>query len=473
MDFCVEIPKISEKKYNIKDFGAVSGGRVLNTAAFKRAIDEAAGKGGGHIIVPAGIWLTGPIELKSGIDLHLEQGALILFDKSKEEYPLIITNYEGVRHIRAVSPISAKNAQNISITGRGVIDGNGHLWRICKEFKFTERQWKKMTSSSPDTILDTGEGGIWFPTKSAYEGYQKGEPNLEDPNALELAAPYYDFYRPVMVDLTSCDKVLIEGVTLQNSPAWNLHPIFCTNVTIRDMQIRNESYAQNGDGLDLESCSLVEVARVGFSVGDDAICMKSGKNASARKIPVPTENVYIHDCTVYNAHGGFVVGSEMSRGVRNVRISNCTFMGTDVGIRFKSALGRGGVVEDIDIENINMTEIAGEAVIFTMGYKLSTFAKSEEEEIVEIDPKDIPEFKNIRLKNIDCTGAGAALKVEGLPQLPIHDIILENVNIVAKKGYDITNGENIVLKNVNIKNAGTGKETFFEQRVLAGGDSFN
>lgn len=473
MDFCVELPEILDAKYNIKDYGAVAGGRMSNTAAIKNTIKAAAENGGGHIIIPAGIWLTGPIELKSGIDLHLEQGALLLFDKNKEEYPLIITNYEGIRHIRAVSPISAKNAQNVSITGEGVIDGNGHLWRICKEFKVTERHWKKMTAASPDTIMDTKEGGIWFPTKTAYEGYQKGEPNLDDPKALELAAPYYDFYRPVMVDLTSCDKVLIEGVTLQNSPAWNLHPIFCTNVTIRDAQIRNEAYAQNGDGLDLESCSLVEVARVKFSVGDDAICMKSGKNAGARKIPVPTERVYIHDCIVYNAHGGFVVGSEMSRGVRNVRISDCTFMGTDVGIRFKSALGRGGVVEDIDIENINMTEISGEAILFTMGYQLSTFAKSEEQELADIDPEDIPEFKNIRIRNVDCLGAQMGLKVEGLPQMPIHDIVLENVNIVAKKGYEITNAENIILKNVNIKNAENNKETSFDQRVLANGDYFN
>lgn len=473
MDFHIELPQIIDKKYNIVDFGAVCGGRVSNTKAIRDAINAAKANGGGHVVIPAGIWLTGPIELKSGIDLHLEQGALLLFDKNKEEYPLIITSYEGTRHIRAVSPISAKNAENISITGEGIIDGNGHLWRICKEFKFTQRQWKKMTAASTDRILDTHEGGIWFPTKSAYEGYQKGEPDLDDPQALEIAAPYYDFYRPVMVDLISCDKVLIEGVTLQNSPAWNLHPIFCTNVTIRDAQIRNPEYAQNGDGLDLESCSKVEVARVKFSVGDDAICMKSGKNAGARKIPVPTENVYIHDCVVYNAHGGFVVGSEMSRGVRNVRITDCTFMGTDVGIRFKSALGRGGIVEDIDIENINMTEISGEAIIFTMGYQLSTFAKSEEDEIDRVNPEDIPEFCNIRMKNIHCLGAQIGLKVEGLPQHPIHDILLEDTSIVARNGYDIINGQNIVLKNVNIKSSEDGQETTFEHRVLSNGDRFH
>lgn len=472
MNLNIELPKIIDTTYNIVEFGAVAGGRVSNTKAIQNAIDAAAAKDGGHIVVPAGIWLTGPIELKSGIDLHLEEGALLLFDKNKEEYPLIITNYEGVRHIRAVSPISAKNAKNISITGLGVIDGNGHLWRICKEFKFTERQWKKLIAQSPDTIIDTKEGGIWFPTKSAFEGYKQGEPDLNDPEALKIAAPYYDFYRPVMVDLTSCDCVLLEGVTLQNSPAWNLHPIFCTNVTIRDMQIRNPEYAQNGDGLDLESCSNVEVARVKFSVGDDAICMKSGKNASARKIPVPTEDVYIHDCIVYNAHGGFVVGSEMSRGVRNVRISDCTFMGTDVGIRFKSAMGRGGIVEDIDIENINMTEISGEAIIFTMGYQLSTFAKSEEEEIAKVDPEDIPEFCKIRMKNINCLGAKIGLKVEGLPQLPIHNIILEDSNIMAEAGYAITYGQEILLKNVNLKNSITGQETMFEERILSSGDNF-
>lgn len=470
MNFTIDLPIFKESYYNIKDYGAVSGGRVSNTNSINKTISAAYSNGGGHVVIPAGIWLTGPIELKPGIDLHLEKGSLLLFDKNKEEYPLIITDYEGVKHIRTVSPISAHDAEDIAITGDGVIDGNGHLWRVCKEFKFTKRQWDKITSKCPDTVFQTKEGGVWFPTKSAYEGYKMGEPDLNMPDALEKAAPYYDFYRPVMVDIIGCNRVLVEGVTLQNSPAWNLHPIFCKNVTIRDAYIRNDAFAQNGDGLDLESCSKVEVYGVKFAVGDDAICMKSGKNSEARKIEIPTEDVYIHDCVVYNAHGGFVVGSEMSRGVRNVKVSDCTFMGTDVGIRFKSAVGRGGIVENIDIENINMTEITGEAIIFTMGYILNTFNKTESEQKCSVCSEDIPEFRKISIKNVNCLGASIGLKVEGLNEMPIHDITLENVNIMADKGYKVVNGENIILKNVNIKNSISGEEYCFDFKTLGDGD---
>ncbi len=466
MNFKVELPVIRDDRYLISDFGGVAGGLVSNTKAINDAIKAAAANGGGHVVVPAGIWLTGPITLLDGIDLHVENGALLIFTKSREEYPLIVTDYEGMKHIRAVSPINANGAKNISITGEGVIDGSGHLWRICKEFKFTKREWAKLLKKSPDTFIDTNEGAIWFPTKSAYDGYHKGEPDLTDEaKALELAAPYYDFYRPVMVDLKNCDRVLIEGVTLENSPAWNVHPIFCTNVTIRNAFIRNADYAQNGDGLDLESCRFVEICNVKFDVGDDAICMKSGKNAKAREIQIPTEDVYIHDCVVLHGHGGFVVGSEMSRGVRNVLVENCAFIGTDVGIRFKSAIGRGGVVEDITIKNVNMVDIPNEAIIFTMGYVLSTFSRSEEEELNKVDRADIPEFKNITIENVKCVNAGIGLKVQGLPELPIHDINLVNVDITANKDMEISLGENINFTNVVFRNNLDGSEKIFNETI--------
>lgn len=453
VDFKVELPVIKDDIYRIEDFGAISGGLVSNTKIINDAIKQATKNGGGHVVIPAGVWLTGPITLLDGIDLHLENGALLLFSKNKEEYPLIVTDYEGVKHIRAVSPINANGAKNISITGEGVIDGNGHLWRICKQFKFTKKEWDKLLKTSPDTFIEVNEGAIWFPTQSAYDGYHVGEPDLSnEEEALKLAEPYYDFYRPVMVDLKNCDRILIEGVTLENSPAWNVHPIFCTNVTIRNAFIKNPDYAQNGDGLDLESCRFVEIANVKFDVGDDAICMKSGKNKEARKIQIPTEDVHIHDCVVLHGHGGFVVGSEMSRGVRNILVENCTFIGTDVGIRFKSAIGRGGVVEDITIRNINMINIPNEAIIFTMGYVLATFSKSEEEELNKVDREDIPEFKNITISDVNCINAGIGLKIQGLPELPVHDIDLINVNITANSNFEITNGENINFQNVVFRN---------------------
>lgn len=469
MNFKVDLPVIRDAFYNIKELGGISGGLVSNTKVINDVIVKAAQEGGGHVIFPAGIWLSGPITLLSGIDLHVEAGAILLFDKNKEEYPLIIADYEGVEHIRTVSPINARNQHDISITGEGVIDGNGHRWRVCKEFKFTKREWDKLIKSSPDTCFDTEEGGVWFPTKSAFEGYKCGEPELDNKeSALEEAKPYYDFYRPVMVDLYGCERILIDGVTVENSPAWNLHPIFCKHITIRNAFVKNPDYAQNGDGLDLESCQFVEIANVKFDVGDDAICMKSGKNAKARQIKVPTEDVYIHDCTVLHGHGGFVVGSEMSRGVRRVTVDNCTFLGTDVGIRFKSALGRGGVVEDINIKNINMINIPGEAIIFTMGYALSTFNKSESELKETKDREDIPEFRNINISNVNAVMCGEALKIEGIDVMSIHDISLTDVRISAMKGITVSNADNIKLQNVVISKLSDGTEHEYKEEIIKG-----
>lgn len=450
----VKLPEIPEKQYPITEYGAVSNGKVSNTKAIDMAIRAASEAGGGTVVIPAGIWLTGPIELKSNIRLHACRGAVVLFDKNPEEYPVFLADYEGQPRIRTVSPIHASEAENIAITGEGIFDGNGQLWRPLKQMKVTEKEWKQCLNKSP-YVIQGRDGGIWMPTESIFRGATEGEPDVLSPDAdieaaLKKASECYDYYRPVMVSLVRCDRVLIEGVTLQNSPAWNVHPLLCTNLTIRNAVIRNPYYAQNGDGLDLESCSSVHIHDVQFDVGDDAICMKSGKNAVARKLPVPTEDVYIHDCMVYHGHGGFVVGSEMSRGVRNITVENCTFVGTDVGIRFKSAIGRGGVVEDIDIRDIYMTNIVNEAIIFTMGYVLNNSDGSDEANPTEIAREDIPEFKDIRMKNINCVGAGQAIKIEGLAQLPIHDLTIEDSYFKADKGYTEEYAENIVLINVEI-----------------------
>lgn len=450
----VKLPEISEKQYPITEYGAVSNGMASNTKAFADAIAAASEAGGGTVVIPAGIWLTGPIELKSNIRLHACRGAIVLFDKNPEEYPVFLADYEGQPRIRTVSPIHASEAENIAVTGEGIFDGNGQLWRPLKQMKVTEKEWAKCLQKSP-YVIQGRDGGIWMPTESIYRGATEGEPDVlsndaDIATALNKATECYDYYRPVMVSLVKCDRVLIEGVTLQNSPAWNVHPLFCTNLTIRNAVIRNPYYAQNGDGLDLESCSSVHIHDVQFDVGDDAICMKSGKNAVARKLPVPTENVYIHDCVVYHGHGGFVVGSEMSRGVRKITVENCTFVGTDVGIRFKSAIGRGGVVEDIDIRDIYMTNIVNEAIIFTMGYVLNNSDGSDEANPTAIAREDIPEFKDVRMKNINCVGAGQAIKIEGLEQLPIHDLTIEDSYFKADKGYTEKYAENIALKNVKI-----------------------
>lgn len=447
MDFVIKRPSFKNVVYNVLDYGAKNEINFNNRHAFQKAIDDCSANGGGVVLVPNGYYSTGPIEIKSNVNFHLEDNVYIKFSKSKDEYPLIWTEYEGTKRIRATSPISAKNASNIAITGKGILDGNGFMWRGIKKWKLTEKEWKRCLNISP-YVVQSKECDIWCPTKTYYDGVYKGEPDYNDPNALEIASLNYDLYRPVFVSLIECDCVLIDGVTLQNSPAWNVHPLLCTNFTLINANIKNKYSAQNGDGLDLESCQNCEIAYTTFEVGDDGICMKSGKNREARKLEVPTKNVWIHDCKVFNAHGGFVVGSEMSRGVRDVLVENCTFYGTDIGIRFKSALGRGGVVENIKIKNINMSEILEEAIIFTMGYVLTTIEDNKEKKVEFLDD-DVPEFKNILIENIECSGAKIAMKVLGLPQKPIHDILVRNSNFTTDKELDLKYCENIELENVN------------------------
>lgn len=454
-DFIVELPKIPEQEYNIESFGAVNGGVKSNTAAINLAITTASEAGGGNVIIPAGVWLTGPIELKSNINLHLENGAVLLFDKNEEEYPLYISDYEGMDCIRAKSPIFAENASNIAITGTGTVDGNGQLWRPVKQFKLTQRQWDALLEKSQYTVTER-DGQIWLPTKTSFDGWNLSRKASAEMENIDTAQKYWDFFRPVMVRLYNCDHILIEDVTLQNSPAWNLHPCFCEHITIKNANIRNPYYAQNGDGLDLESCRYAEITGTAFDVGDDAICMKSGKGEKARQIKAPTEHVRISNCTVYHGHGGFVVGSEMSRGVRDVEVKNCTFIGTDVGIRFKSAIGRGGVVEDITLDGIQMLDIEKEAIIFTMGYVLDYREENEEKSSV-VKADDIPYFRNITMKNITCNGAEYGFKAEGIDLSTLNilgendgspvidNIVVENSSIVAKTDKKIKNCGKITI----------------------------
>ncbi|MBQ7064719.1 MAG: glycoside hydrolase family 28 protein [Firmicutes bacterium] len=463
----VKLPQIGPGVYDIRDFGAVEGGIVSNTQAIRQAVEAAHQAGGGRVLVPAGLWLTGPIELLSHVELHVERGALLQFHKDLEEYPLVVTDYEGEARIKATSPIHALRATDIAITGEGVIDGNGHLWRPVKREKLTEGQWNELVASGGVVGEGFRGGEVWYPSEGARDAHVnfRNRVTPDDPDWREKAETGKEFYRPVMVNLEWCDRILIEDITIQNSPAWNVHPTFCENLTIRNAFIRNDWFSQNGDGLDLDSCRYVLIENSRFDVGDDGICMKCGKNAPARKTIFPTEYVTITGCTVFHGHGGFVVGSEMSRGVRHIKVDNCLFLGTDTGIRFKSAPGRGGVVEDIEISNIRMVRIEGEAIIFTMGYH--SFAPKQDWTM-----EDIPEFKDIYVHDVVCEGAETALYVLGLEELPIHDITLENVRVSAKKGYSVRLAENIRLKNVTLQYEKDPTESvYFEDTVLADGDN--
>lgn len=414
-NYNVKVPEFAAAEVNIRDYGAVDAtldvetGRQ-NAKAIQTAINEISAKGGGTVVIPAGIWACAPIKLQSGVNLHLENRAVLKFLKSKEDYPLVITNYEGQEAIRTVSPILAEHAENIAITGEGLIDGSGDEWRPIKDFKVTARQWNELLKKS-SYVIETKEAKIWMPTQTSFEGNEK---NIQGTTteALAQAAEYYDFYRPVMVSLRYCRNVLLQGVTFTNSPAWNIHPFFCENLTVEQVRIENPYHAQNGDGIDVESCTNVHIHHTTFKTGDDAICLKAGKNAVARQITGPCSNIYIHDCLVQEGHGGFVIGSEMSRGVKDVLVENCTFLGTDVGVRMKSALGRGGVVENITVHGINMVNIKEQAIILSMSYVLNSLNRNES--VGMVDEEDIPFFRDIQMDEITCLGCKQFVKVEPL-----------------------------------------------------------
>lgn len=450
-NFSVTVPVIRQKVFNICDFGAKAGGRFVNTEAFQEAMEAASSEGGGQVYVPDGMWLTGPIWLKTGVELHLADNAEILFTKNKEDYPLMITDYEGIRRIRTVSQINASDAVNIAITGKGIINGNGHLWRPVKEFKTTKRQWSALLKES-HYVIKSAEGGVWVPTESIYNARYEGEvfpDTCETPeDALKKAAPYYDFYRPVMLSLRHCENVLIEGVTLMNSAAWNIHPYFCKNMTVRNINLYNPPYAQNGDGIDVDSCMNVEIHHCSFQTGDDAICLKAGKDREARAFAGPCENVYIHDCKVIMSPGGFVIGSEMSRNVRNVLVEDCTFVDSRVGINFKSAIGRGGRVEDIHIRNIQMDHLKESAITMTMDY-VHNLMDYNDPVVQTNDPEDIPYFRNVLIEHCNCFGGETAVKIHGLTgnSGSISNILIDHCLFTAKQKSDLKDCERVSVTN--------------------------
>lgn len=453
------LPIIQQVKFkkdttSIVSFGAKGDGITLNTENINKTIASVSQKGGGVVLIPSGLWLTGPIELKSNVNLHLKRDAILQFTADFNQYKLVQGNWEGQPAWRNQSPISGINLENIAITGSGIIDGNGGAWRMVKKEKLTETQWKNLVASGGIVKAD---GKMWYPSEKTLKGSNTKNPGVIE--AGKTAADYEDikdFLRPNLLVLTGCKKILLEGVTFQNSPAWNLHPLLCEDLTLRNLQVKNPWFAQNGDGVDVESCKNVLIEGSTFDVGDDGICIKSGRDEAGRKRGVPTENVIVRNNVVYHAHGGFVIGSEMSGGAKNIWVYDCSFIGTDIGLRFKTTRGRGGVVENIYINNINMIDIPGEAILFDMYYAAidPVPLAGEKREVIKMVTVPVteatPQFKNFYIKDVVANGAEKAIFFRGLPEMNIKDIHLENVTIKAKKGIEIIEATGIFLKNVNV-----------------------
>jgi polygalacturonase len=457
--FAQELPKVQQPVfknavYNITNYGAKGDGISLNTKAITAAIDDCNKKGGGVVIVPKGLWLTGPVILKTNVNLHLDKNAVLQFTTDFDQYPLVAGNWEGLAQMRNQSPVSATNATNIAITGYGIIDGGGDAWRMVRKDKLNETQWKKLVASGG---LLNEDKKTWYPSAKSFKGSLLKNPGEIKP---EKTAAFYDsvkdFLRPNLLVLTSCKKVLLEGVTFQNSSAWCLHPLMCEDLTVRNVYAKNPPYAQNGDGIDVESCKNVLIEGSTFDVGDDGICIKSGRDEAGRKRGMPTENMIVRNCTVYHAHGGFVIGSEMSGGARNLYVSDCTFIGTDIGLRFKTTRGRGGIVEKIYVANISMKDIVGQAILFDMYYAAQDPVplSGEKRELPKVEFKAVdettPQFRDFHISNIVCNGAEKAIFIRGIPEMHVKDVVLENMILQANKGIDMQEASGITIRNAKI-----------------------
>jgi len=450
----IPLPTFKVDTFDIRKYGAIAEPGVLNTNAIQRAIDECSRSGGGVVIIPPGVWLSGPLKLKSYVNFHLQRNAILQFSRNFDDYPLVETTWEGLRQMRMHSPIRAEGAYNIAITGNGVIDGNGDAFRPVKRSKQTEAQWNKLVASGGVVSAD---GKEWYPSAAAMTARSIPDAGALAPGKdVEFFETIKDFLRPNLVVLERCERILLEGVTFQNSGAWNLHPLMSRDITIRNIIVRNPWYSQNGDGIDIESCHNVLVENCLFDVGDDAICIKSGKDEYGRKLAMPTEDVWVTGCTVYHGHGGFVVGSEMSGGARNLYVTDCTFIGTDTGLRFKTRRGRGGLVENVYISNIYMKDIAGEAIIFDMYYQamdpLDAIKLGEVGTSASVEPvsERTPQFRRFTLDHITCDGASKALFIRGLPEMGFHSITINDYTARAETGIDIQEASTVSLRNIRV-----------------------
>jgi len=451
----VRKPVFKKDTINISKYGSKADGITLNTASINKAIAACSSKGGGVVLIPQGLWLTGPLVMKSNVNLHVSRAALLQFTDDKSQYKLVEGNYEGHAAVRNESPISGINLTNIAITGEGVIDGHGEVWRAISKDRLTETEWNKLVASG-GVISENGKS--WYPSASYVGGLKApGAGVIGNGKTMKDNEPFKDFFRPNMLVLTNCKKVLLQGVTLQNSPAWDIHTLLCEDLTVQNVRVRNAWNAQNGDGIDVESCRNVLIEGSTFDAGDDGICIKSGRDEEGRKRGKPTENVIVRDNVVYRAHGGFVIGSEMSGGARNIFVSNCIFIGTDIGLRFKTTRGRGGVVENIFIKNINMKDILHEAILFDMYYGGKSPGEADDVNDQAVVPvtEATPSFSKFYVDNVVCNGAEKALMVRGLPEMGIKDIHIENSTFKTVKGADVIEAQNISLKNIRFESKET------------------
>lgn len=415
--------------YNIKALGADITGNQKCTDLINRTIEKAYNEGGGTVYFPAGIYLTGAIYMKSNITLHVESGATIRFSDKFEDYlPFMYIRWEGT-FMKTFAPlINAQNAKNISITGRGVLDGQGlEWWRVNSPSLQSEKnKGKNQDIPRFQELWDKANQDV------TVSDYYKGTINQR-------------FFRPPFIQFLECDNILIEGVTIKNSPFWTVNPVGCNNVVIHGVTINNPSKDPKGpntDGINPSSCKNVRISDCFISVGDDCITIKSGRDADGRKYGRPCENITITNCIMLSGHGGVVIGSEMSGGAKKITISNCVFNGTDAGIRLKASRGRGGTVEEIRVDNIVMNDIQKNAFIFDLFY--------DRESKPEVISERTPVFRNIHISNVTGSNIKKIGYITGIEEMPVEEISFNNINLKGKEGFTAQTAKNIQFHNVDL-----------------------
>lgn len=424
----LSLMNIEAKIYDMQLLGADTSGKAACTALINESIKKAAKEGGGTIYFPAGTYLTAAIHMESNITLDLESGAVLKFSTNFEEYlPFVKMRWEGV-FMNSLSPlIYANNVENITITGRGIIDGQGHTW------------W----AESRRIIDEINKHGNTQETNKLQQMWLDANKGIN-------VSPYYEntlkrkFFRPPFIQFLECKNILIEGITIVNSPFWTINPEGCDDIVIQGVTITNPSKnpkGHNTDGINPSSCSNVRISDCFISVGDDCITIKSGRDEDGRNYGRPCENLTITNCIMLAGHGGVVIGSEMSGGVKKVTISNCVFNGTDAGIRLKASRGRGGVVEEIRVDNIVMNNIQRNAFIFDLFYDKD----SKEEPVSERTPT----FRNVHLSNITGSDIRKVGYITGISEMPISEISFTNINMTATDGFTAKTATNIQFNNVD------------------------
>jgi polygalacturonase len=395
-------------QYNVRDFGAAGDGRVKDTAAIQSAIEACAKAGGGTVYLPAGRYLTGTIQLRSHITFEIGPGAVILGSEDPADYPVRDDPW-GAGRKSISSLIYAADAEDITITGRGTIDGQGQIW------------WKRQWLAAP-------RAGMPRPSTAA---------DFEEVKKLANG-------RPQLIGIVRSKHLVIEKVHLINSPSWTIHPLFCEFVRVDGVTIENPVPSPNTDGINPESCRNVQIMNCRIDVGDDCVTLKSGINEVGRKMGRPDENITITNCVMLKGHGGVTIGSEMSGGVRNVVVSNCVFQGTQVGIRVKSQRGRGAVVEGLSVSNIVMQDVLS-------AFTITTFYMGNDR------PGDVfpvndgtPRFRDFMFSNITARGSKTAGQITGLKEMPVEDIAFSNVHVQAETGLTCTNAKDIFFRDVVI-----------------------